>query len=66
MNFQEKYLLKDQVEESLTVSGRLKIIHQAVQVISTFIERNPQDKDLDVFVGNMNVMREQLRSLQDE
>ncbi len=51
------------VEESLTVQGRAKIMSKGIEVIETFIKRNSQDKDLEVFVGNMNVMKEQLRSL---
>ncbi len=54
------------VEESLTVQGRAKIISKGIEVIETFIKRNSQDKDLEVFVGNVNVMKEQLRSLLQE
>jgi hypothetical protein len=52
------------VESALTIPGRVQIMLKGVEIIDTFIEKNPNDKDLDVFVGNVNVMKEQLKTLQ--
>jgi hypothetical protein len=52
------------VESALTIPGRVQIMLKGIEIIDTFIEKNPNDKDLDVFVGNVNVMKEQLKTLQ--